>query len=152
MWTVEHSAETNVEGKAIWEAWSDVSRWPEWNPDIDAVELRGEFAGGSTIAMRPIGADTVELSIVDAVIDERFVDEASLGGTTIRTTHEIQAVGGGRNRVVYRLEATGPAADELGPAISADFPETIAGLLEFAGRAVTTGDAGQVVTAGDVTA
>jgi hypothetical protein len=35
---------------------------------------------------------------------------------------------------VYRLEATGPAADEIGPAVSADFDSTIAALDRYASR------------------
>lgn len=38
--------------------------------------------------------------------------------------------------MTYRLEITGPAADEtgpqVGPAITADFPETIAALVRLA--------------------
>jgi hypothetical protein len=132
MWTVEHDAITSVAAEAIWSAWSDVSRWGDWNPDIAAVELRGEFATANTIVMTPVGADAVELRLVDVKPGERFVDEASLGETVIRTTHELQRLGDGRCRVVYRLAASGALADELGPAISADFPETIAGLLEYA--------------------
>ncbi|HLJ03996.1 MAG TPA: SRPBCC family protein [Solirubrobacteraceae bacterium] len=136
MWTKEYSEETTVPRQAIWEAWADVSRWPLWNPDIAAIELEGPFADGSRITMTPLGSDPVELVLVDVAEGSRFVDEARLGATVIRTTHEIvEAADGDRNRLIYRLEATGPMADELGPAISADFPETIAGLIEFAGRA-----------------
>ena len=133
MWSVDHSARTTLPAEAVWESWADVSRWREWNPDIEAVELRGPFAAGSTIAMTPRGApEPVELHIIEALEGARFVDQASLGGTVITTVHEIQPLDGGLSRVVYRLEAVGPAADELGPAISADFPETIAGLLAHA--------------------
>ena len=50
-----------------------------------------------------------------------------------RTTHSVEAVRDERSRVTYRMEISGPAADtlgpELGPAISADFPETLAALI-----------------------
>jgi hypothetical protein len=43
----------------------------------------------------------------------------------------------GNNRVVYRMEITGPAADDVGPAlgpeISRDFPQTLAALVDRAG-------------------
>jgi hypothetical protein len=35
MWTTTHSIETNVGAEAIWRAWADVPRWPEWNGDIE---------------------------------------------------------------------------------------------------------------------
>jgi uncharacterized protein YndB with AHSA1/START domain len=134
MWTTEHSAETTVAPDAIWRAWADVERWPQWNGDIERIELRGPFAAGSVIAMRPRGAETVELRIAEAVEDDRFVDEADLDGTVLRTMHRIEPIGDDRVRIVYRMEATGPAAEQLGPAISADFGETIAALIEHAGR------------------
>lgn len=133
MWTMEYSVETTASRQEIWAAWADVQRWPAWNSDIVAIDLEGPFAQGSRITMTPFGSDPVELRIAEIAEGSRFVDEAQLGGTTIRTTHEIlEAASGDGRRVVYRLEATGPMADELGPAISADFPETIVGLIAYA--------------------
>jgi hypothetical protein len=132
MWTTEHSMETTVAPEAIWRLWADVEQWPQWNADIERIELRGPFAPGTTIAMTPRGAETVELRIAEAVEGEMFVDEADLDGTVIRTVHRIERLDRDRSRVVYRLEATGPAAEHLGPAISADFDETIASLIERA--------------------
>jgi uncharacterized protein YndB with AHSA1/START domain len=134
MWTTEHSIETTVAPEAIWRLWADVERWPEWNADIERIALTGPFATGSTIAMTPEGQETVELRITEAVEGERFVDEAEVEGTVVRTTHRIDPLEGGRVRVVYRLQATGPAAEQIGPAVSADFPETIAALVEHAAR------------------
>ena len=134
MWTTEHSAETTASPEAVWQAWTDVARWPEWNADIEWIELRGPFAVGTTIAMKPFGQDVVELGIAELVPGERFVDVADVDGTTVRTTHRIDRLGDRRSRIVYRLEATGPAADEIGPAVSADFDDTITALTRYAAR------------------
>jgi Polyketide cyclase / dehydrase and lipid transport len=134
VWTTEHSIETTVSPEAIWRAWAAVDRWPEWNSDIERISLAGPFAQGATIAMTPRGQETVELRIAEAVEGELFVDEADVGGTVVRTTHRIDRVGDDRFRVVYRLEADGPAAEQLGPAVSADFPETIDALVEHAAK------------------
>jgi hypothetical protein len=118
--------------------WSDVAGWPEWNADIERIEISGPFAVGSTIFMTPIGQDCVELRLVDAVEPALFVDEASLADVVVRTTHRVERLDGDRSRVTYRMEISGPAADsvgrELGPQISADFPETLAALAERAER------------------
>jgi len=132
MWTVEHGAESTIEPDAVWRAWADVERWPEWNGDIAEIRLQGEFAGGSTITMTPFGQEPVELRITELVAGERFVDEADLGGTIVRTDHRIERIAGGRTRVVYTLSASGPAEEEVGAAVSDDFPETIARLLGYA--------------------
>ena len=134
MWTSEHNAETTVAAERIFGAWADVERWPEWNADIEQIALNGPFDAGSTIAMTPKGQDTVQLHIAEVADGEGFIDEADLGGTVIRTIHRLERLDGDRLRVVYRLEASGPAAEQIGAAVSADFADTIGSLLEYARR------------------
>lgn len=95
MWANERSIETSVAPEAIWRAWADVERWPEWNADIDRIALRGPFEAGSYIAMKPYGEETVDLRIAEVAEGESFVDEADVGGTVIRTVHRIVAQDGG---------------------------------------------------------
>jgi Polyketide cyclase / dehydrase and lipid transport len=139
MWTTEHAIETTASPEAIWRVWADVPRWGEWNPDIERIELEGSFAAVSTITMTPRGQEPIELRIAEAVEPERFVDEADLGDVVVRTVHRAERLEGDRVRVVYRMEISGPAADtvgpELGPAISADFPDVLAALVDRAQRA-----------------
>jgi len=134
MWTTEHSIETTVTRDAIWRAWAEVPRWPEWNGDIERVALTGPFAAGGLITMTPHGQDPVQLRIADVVEGEQFVDEAEVAGTVVRTMHRIEALDKHRLRVVYRLEAIGPAAEEIGPPITADFDDTLKALVEHASR------------------
>ena len=107
MWKTEHSIETNVAVDEIWRAWADVARWPEWNGDIERIELTGPFAAGSMIAMTPRDQGPVQLRLSDVVEGERFVDEAEVAGTIVRTTHRIEALGEERVRVVYRPGGVG---------------------------------------------
>ncbi|MFL5904094.1 MAG: SRPBCC family protein [Solirubrobacteraceae bacterium] len=138
MWTSEQSIETTASPEAIWRLWSDVAGWPEWNADIEHIEIAGPFAAGSTISMTPVGQDPVELRIAEAVKPDLFVDEAEVANVVVRTVHRVERLDGDRNRIVYRMEINGPAADdvgpELGPQISADFPATLAALARQAER------------------
>jgi uncharacterized protein YndB with AHSA1/START domain len=138
MWTNEQNIETTASPEAIWRLWSDVAGWPEWNGDIEHIEISGPFATGSTVTMTPAGQDPVELRIAEALEPESFIDEAHLGDVVVRTIHSVERVDDDRNRVTYRMEISGPAADsvgpELGPQISGDFPETLAALVETAER------------------
>jgi uncharacterized protein YndB with AHSA1/START domain len=136
MWTYEHSVGTSAPPDRIWRLWADVAGWPEWNGDIERIELVGAFAAGSTILMTPIGQEPIELRIAEAVEPELFVDEARLGEIVVRTIHRIRRVNDSVARITYRMEITGPAADALGPQIgpemTADFPQTLARLAERA--------------------
>jgi Polyketide cyclase / dehydrase and lipid transport len=133
MWVSEQSVETTAAPEQIWRLWADVAGWPEWNGDIERIELIGSFTAGSTILMTPIGAEAVELRIKEAVEPERFVDEADLGEIVVRTVHRARRLDSARTQVTYRMEITGPAADTLGPQvgpeISGDFPQTLASLV-----------------------
>ena len=136
MWVTEHSVETTAAPEAIWREWSEVDRWPEWNGDIERIELDGPFAVGTRITMTPIGDEPVELRIAEAVEPELFVDEADLGEIVVRTIHHVEELDQGRRRVTYRMEITGPAADtlgpQIGPEISGDFPQVLAALIKRA--------------------
>ncbi len=142
MWTYEHSVETGAAPEAIWKLWADVENWGQWNADIERIEIDGPFAAGTKIVMTPAGQDPVHLLIAEAETDELFVDEARFDGLVLRTVHRLDRLDrldrfdGGeapRTQVVYRMEITGAGADELGPrigpAITADWPETVAALV-----------------------
>jgi uncharacterized protein YndB with AHSA1/START domain len=136
MWVNEQAVETTASAQDVWRLWADVAGWPTWNGDVERIELDGPFATGSTIVMTPKGDDAVELAIVEAVKPTLFVDEADGGDFVVRTTHRVEPLDAERNRVVYRMEITGPAADtvgpQIGPEISGDFPQVLAALVALA--------------------
>lgn len=136
MWATEHSIETNASPESIWRLWSDVATWPEWNADIERIEISGAFAAESTISMTPAGQETVELRIIEASEPDLFVDQADLGEVLVTTTHRIDREDERRSTVTYRMEISGAAGDsigpELGPQISGDFPDVLAALVERA--------------------
>ena len=138
MWSTERSAETTAAREAVWRLWSDVEGWPRWNADLERAELSGPFAEGSMITMHQQGGGAIELRIAEAREPEAFVDEADLGDVVVRTAHRLQGVGEGRVRIVYRMEISGPEAEtkgpQIGPQISADFPQVLAALIERAER------------------
>ena len=139
MWEYEHSIETGTAPELLWARWADVATWPEWNGDITRIELDGPFAAGSKITMRPWVDEPVVLQLAEVRENETFIDVAEFSGIVIRTVHRLDRLEAGRTRITYRTEITGPAAAELGPqvgpAITADFPETMAALVRAAGGA-----------------
>jgi uncharacterized protein YndB with AHSA1/START domain len=127
----EHSVETGAAPEAIWRHWADVESWGRWNADIEKIEISGPFAAGARITMTPAGQDPVELSVAELTEGEAFVDEARFDDLVLRTTHRVDGT-----RVTYRMEITGPGADDvgpqIGPGITADWPETMAALSRLA--------------------
>ncbi len=138
MWTYEHSIDldTGAQATAIWRLWADVDNWGSWNRDIERIEIVGPFAVGAEITMTPAGQDPIRLRVVELIEGELFVDEATIDGLTLCTMHHLARTGGNHARVVYRMEVTGPGADrigpQIGPAITADWPDTMAALVALA--------------------
>ena len=136
MWEYEYSVETTAAPEALWRHWSDVAAWPKWNQGIEEIQIDGPFAVGTTFTMTPPGEVPITLRLVEIVPQERFIDEMDAGDFVVRTVHRLEPAGAGTTRVVYRTELTGPAADQvgpqIGPAITADFPEVLAGLIKLA--------------------
>jgi hypothetical protein len=138
MWEYEHSVETTASAEALWQHWSDVPTWPSWNAGIEKIEIAGPFQAGTAFTMTPPGDDPVSMRLTEVVPGELFTDEMDAGDFVVRTVHRLAPVPGGRTRITYRTEITGPAAGqagpELGPAITADFPDVLSALVTLAER------------------
>ncbi|MDI2129304.1 SRPBCC family protein [Yinghuangia seranimata] len=133
MWEYQHAVETTASASAIWKLWADVDGWSTWNADVEKIDLRGPFAEGSEFTMYMPGQDPVTLTLGSCVENEHFVDRAEIEGLVLTTTHRIAQGGDGKVQVVYHMTIDGPGADEvgaeIGPAITGDWPETVAALI-----------------------
>jgi hypothetical protein len=128
MWTYEHAARTEAAPERLWELWADIANWPSWNAGIEHITATGPLAVGTTITF-----DDVTVTITELSDGESFTDQAVFGDAVIRTVHRVERLGDGA-RVVYRTEIDGPAevAGQIGPAITADFPDVVASLIRLA--------------------
>jgi len=133
-WHGEHTIETSAAPEAIWRVLRDVAGWPRWNAGIARIELEGPFATGTWFAMQPPGQDTLRSRLLDVRENEGFTDETRIDDLVVTVAHRIERLAGGA-RVTYAIDAVGPGASEVGPAVSADFPEVLAALVAAAGDA-----------------
>jgi uncharacterized protein YndB with AHSA1/START domain len=135
MWEYEYAVETTATPEALWRHWSDVAAWPRWNAGIEKIEIDGPFAVGTTFTMTPPGDDPITMRLTELAPGELFTDEMDAGDFVVTTVHRLEPLPSKRTRIVYQTRITGPAADrvgpELGPAITADFPDVLAGLVKL---------------------
>jgi hypothetical protein len=119
MWEYEHQVETSASPAALWRLWADVPGWASWNAGVASAGIDGPFAPGTAFTMVPPEGEPIRMTL-----------------TEVTTVHRLEPAGGDRTRVVYRTEITGPAAGtlgpELGPQITADFPDVLAALVRAA--------------------
>jgi Polyketide cyclase / dehydrase and lipid transport len=141
MWTYEHSLETGATAETIFEILRDVSRWPEWNSGVERIDLDGSFETGTTGVM--VIPDQGSLSFRLAWVGEGrgFEDETEIpdAEVVVRVRHSLEPLVAGGTRITYRASVEGPGADalgpEIGPGVTADFPEVMAVLAARAARA-----------------
>ncbi|MEV4558322.1 SRPBCC family protein [Kitasatospora sp. NPDC049285] len=133
MWEHEYSAETAAAPQDVWAVLSDLNGWASWDTSMESVVLQGAFEVGAKVVMTPTGQEPIESVIVRIEENVAYADQTEFGGVTLRFAHTLTALPGGGTRVLHRLEITGPEAGqiapELGPQITEDFPEAMAGLL-----------------------
>ena len=136
MWEHEYSVETSASRGRDLGALGRCGGVAAWNDGIEKLEIHGPFAVGTTFTMTPPGDDPVHMSLTEIRPGELFTDEADGGDFVVRTIHKLEPADDGRTRIVYRTEITGPAAAEIGPQIgpeiTADFPEVLAALAKLA--------------------
>jgi hypothetical protein len=131
-----HTVETDVPARAIWALYEDVSTWPHWDEQAEVITRDGPFAAGATGTMKFRGQDPLPYRLATVVPGREFTDETPVGDLVIRVSHRLDPLAGGRLRVTYAAQVDGPAeqAREVGPMITADFPETMGALIALAAK------------------
>ncbi|MGC4028993.1 MAG: SRPBCC family protein [Steroidobacteraceae bacterium] len=132
MWKSETGIDIDVESAHVWTLFTDVAGWPKWNAGVEAIELHGAFADGTTFLMKPPGMDALLSTLTDVHAGESFTDVTVVDATTVRVFHGLQPLGRGRTRVTYRIEVSGPDAEEVGRMASADFGDVLKSLKQMA--------------------
>jgi hypothetical protein len=131
-WQGEYGIETSATPAIIWSIFRDVPGWKAWNAGIEHIEIDGPFAAETWFTMKPPGQDALRSKLIEVRENACFVDETRVGDLVIAVAHRIEALGAGRTRIVYAVDARGPEAAEIGPAVASDFPEVLASLVKLA--------------------
>jgi hypothetical protein len=132
VWRGEYGIETSATADIIWGIFRDVPGWRTWNAGIEHIDIDGPFSTGTWFTMKPPGEDPLRSRLVEVRENECFVDETRIGDLAITVAHRIESLGALRTRIAYAVEARGPEAPEIGPAVASDFPQVLAALAKLA--------------------
>jgi hypothetical protein len=136
VWQGEYAVETSATAETIWRIFRDVPGWKTWNAGIEQIDIDGPFAAGTWFTMKPPGEETLRSQLIEVRENACFIDETRVGDLVIKVAHRIEplveSLGPARTRVVYAVDARGPQASEIGPAVASDFPEVLASLAKLA--------------------
>jgi Polyketide cyclase / dehydrase and lipid transport len=134
MWKTEHTHDSDAAPEAIFALWTDVAGWPAWDSSLVATTLDGPFAAGTTGTLHPQGMpEPIAFRLTAVEPGAGFADETRLGPLVLRFGHRVEPCGAG-SRISVSIEAEGPNADRIGPAVAEDLPESVAALAEAALR------------------
>jgi hypothetical protein len=132
--TYSHTVEADVTAEAVWSLYDDVTSWPSWDAQAELVTRDGPFATGTTGTMKFVGQPALHYRLTKVEPQREFVDETPVGPLVVRVSHLLEPLASGRLRITYAAEIDGPEeqTQEIGPMITADFPDTIASLIRLA--------------------
>ena len=128
MWTRAAATEIDAPAARLWALFTDVDGWPAWNAGIARIALHGPFRNGTVFRMQPPGMAPFDSTLREVEPVRGFTDETVFGDTVVRVRHAIEPLADHRVRVIFRTEATGPQAAEIGAAASADFDAVLQAL------------------------
>jgi len=102
-----HSDRVSAEAADVWALWADPQRWPDWNEQIERVEVEGALARGSSARVKFRRGGTVKFEVVELEPQRLFVDEARFPGARLGHEHRLDA-GESSVEITHRLYIEGP--------------------------------------------
>jgi uncharacterized protein YndB with AHSA1/START domain len=119
------SVETKASPDRVWEIWSDMSTWGQWNPNVTSMDWQGGFAAGTMGVMNTPAGQHHKMTLADVHPGKSFALETSVvPGTRFRFNCRIEPAAAG-SRIGQWVEVKGPLGPVLGgmlgPQVSKEF-------------------------------
>jgi hypothetical protein len=130
------SVESAAPPERVWEIWSDMSTWGDWNPNVSTMDWQGGFANNTTGVMNTRAGQHHKMKLVEVAAGRSFALETSVvPGTTFRFNCRIEPAGG-KTRISQTVEVKGPLGGllggMLGPQVARDFGVLLGNLAKKA--------------------
>jgi len=134
----EASLETTAPPATVWRVWSDVNRWPEWNPDMNESRLDGPLKLGATGMINTKSGGKHDVVVTHFQDGRSFeLESTALPGTKMAIRATIAPSGAG-TRISQGFEPRGLLAPLLGPMMSGQILKTFNAVLDGLKRKVET--------------
>ena len=93
---------------AIWAAWTDMPRFPEWDPREEETRLDGPFVSGTSGYSKQRGNPGGPFTLTVIEPGRQWSVESPLPGGTLEVHHLMEPARDGQVRVSKRYEVRGP--------------------------------------------
>jgi len=132
----QRSRTTKASPDRVWKVWSDTSTWPDWNPDVQSVELSGPSQTGARGEMTTKSGGRHDIVIDDVQAGRTFtVDSTGVPTVHLRFKCEVVPEGSGA-RISQAVSMRGGLSFLFQPMMSGriadSFPALLDGLAAYA--------------------
>jgi hypothetical protein len=139
MYTLDLEARVEADLDSVWTAWTDMERYPEWDPREEVMTLDGPFAEGATGFSKQAGpraGGPIRITRVEA--PGRFTVETPLPLGRLVLDHWMEPSGPDRVLIRKRYQVHGPMSVAFRlfftSSIRSEMPATFAALESEAQR------------------
>ena len=132
MYTFAHTVETTAAPEVVWELYSDVSRWRDWDAGLADATLDGPFAVGSAGVLTVEGQPPLPFRLTVVEESRSFSDVTEIPGVAVLEFHHRIEPGSAGSIITHEVVITGPAAMQMGPVVTSDTPEAMEALARLA--------------------
>ncbi len=89
MWSKKETIKTNATRKQIWNLWSDVKNWKQWDSEIVFSDLKGEFKVGNFGILKPKKGPKSKFKLASVNELSEFTTRSFLPFAEMDFIHEI---------------------------------------------------------------
>ena len=108
MHSIEFDTTIHADPAAVWETWTDIARFPEWDPREEEARIDGPFAVGTTGYTKQRGNPGGVITLVAVEEGRLWSAEKPIPGGRIVIEHRMESLGDGAVRVGKRYRVYGP--------------------------------------------
>ena len=112
MWTFEVSAPiagaVSSTPQAVWQYWTDVEKWRDWDESLLSSTLSGPFKVGTRGELTPHGMSAMPFELTEVTPLKSFSNSTPLPGATIAFRHWLEQTAEGLN-ITHQATLSGEA-------------------------------------------
>ncbi len=134
MYNFENIIKGKADIKRIWEFYSDVTKWPDWDCQINKVDMKGDFEVGAKGSMFMDNMPPLPFVLDEIEENKKFIDTSVFGDISVTFGHFITEEADGEVSIKHTVSITGPNEGQIqgmGKGITKDIPENMLRLLKL---------------------
>ncbi len=110
-WKFEVSDEGCASEENIWETWSNVTNWPEWDADLEWSKLEGPFKQGASGTLKPKNWKALPFTLSEVFPGKSFKTLTKMPlGTVCEFDHVVEKLSADRIRITHTAMVRGALA------------------------------------------